>query len=497
MHGEEFDRLAGSDIEVQHGSAHIAAHGVELGTRQRGHELDPRVSMRACLPFAVIEEKRTNPAPRMIRVDKKSADFRGLRFWVEYRGIAAGTRIAAEQRRSVTPSAAAHHLTAFIDNEIGLIGEQLTVDAEGASQGALDLLRTIIPGAQTARRSRDQILKGRYISYRGLAQGGHGVRSVAVCRLVVVFEPQDSGRIDVYTRPIEPRSIGGVLDDGLRLWRDSLPKTWPLALLAQLAVALPLLMLAYKFPGIGSPMPARAVSAANLAGAQAMLALFRSPTTWLAYLGILIFSTLCYTAIVLRVAGMAAGAATSLGGSLMAALRLLPRLFLQFLLFFALAVLIGIVLILLVGVWMAAMGRGGMMFAVVLPAALFIVALFCLGRLIFASIVLILDNAGPAESISISWRLTRGYWWRCSGILLVLFVIGLVFTLVVGFASAAVGAVLRPSFFGASVTQLASLVVNAFLGSLFPAVLVAILYDLKLRKQGGDLLNRVDALALQ
>jgi hypothetical protein len=41
------------------------------------------------------------------------------------------------------------------------------------------------------------------------------------------------------------------------------------------------------------------------------------------------------------------------------------------------------------------------------------------------------------------------------------------------------------------------LLVNSFLGSLFPAVLIAILHDLKLRKQGGDLLGRVDALARQ
>ena len=48
-----------------------------------------------------------------------------------------------------------------------------------------------------------------------------------------------------------------------------------------------------------------------------------------------------------------------------------------------------------------------------------------------------------------------------------------------------------------TVSQLVSLAANAVLGSLFPAVLIAILYDLKLRKQGGDLMGRVDALARQ
>jgi hypothetical protein len=111
--------------------------------------------------------------------------------------------------------------------------------------------------------------------------------------------------------------------------------------------------------------------------------------------------------------------------------------------------------------------------------------------------VLMLDDAGPAESIGISWRLTRGYWWRCAGLLLVLFIIGLVFTLVVGFVSAAIGAALGKGLLATGVSQLVSIIASAALGSLYPAVLTAILYDLKLRKQGGDLLGRVDALARQ
>ena len=295
----------------------------------------------------------------------------------------------------------------------------------------------------------------------------------------------------MYTKPTEPRSIGGVLDDGLRLWRDSLGKTWPLALLAQLVVAVPVLILGYKLQGYVSPVtatPARPMSAAS---AQAVLNLFKSPATWLTYLGIVICSALFYTALVLRVAAVAAGAVSSLGAALSAALRLLPRLMLQFLLFFAAAMAAGVVIALLG----AAAGRAlGFLFFVILMFAF----LFVFGRVFFASMVLMLDDAGPAESIAISWRLTRGYWWRCAGILLILFIIGLVFSLVVGFISAALGAALgRSGLLGAGISQLVSLVVNTALGSLYPAVLVAILYDLKLRKQGGDLMGRVDALAPQ
>lgn len=295
----------------------------------------------------------------------------------------------------------------------------------------------------------------------------------------------------MYTIPTEPRSIGGVLDDGLRLWRDSLGKTWPLALLAQLIVAIPLFVLGYKLQG-SVPMvpgvPARPMSAAN---AQAVMNLFKSPATWLTYLVIVVLSALLYTALVVRIAAVAKGAASSLSGALSSALRLLPRLLLQFLLFFAVAMVVGVALALL-----AVAGSKALLS--VLFIILFFVGAFVFGRVFFASIVLILDDAGPAESIAISWRLTRGHWWRCAGILLVLFIIGLVFSLVVGFISGALGGALGTSNLMATGTsQLLSLLVNAVLGSLYPAVLVAILYDLRLRKQGGDLLSRVDALPQQ
>jgi hypothetical protein len=212
---------------------------------------------------------------------------------------------------------------------------------------------------------------------------------------------------------------------------------------------------------------------------------------------ILILSALCYTAIVLRVASVAANSGVSLGGSLASALRLLPRLMLQLLLFFVALVFAGIALALLGGIG-AAIAGGARAVVALIPIILFLVAAFVFGRVFFASMVLMLDDAGPAESIGISWRLTRGYWWRCAGILLVLFIIGLVFSVVVGFISAALGGAMgTSSVLGTGVSQLISLAVNTVLGSLYPAVLIAILYDLKLRRQGGDLLGRVDALAQQ
>jgi len=299
----------------------------------------------------------------------------------------------------------------------------------------------------------------------------------------------------VYTRPTEPRSIGGVLDDGLRLWRDSLPRTWPLALLAQLIVAMPFVVLAYKFPGLFPAVPTP-ISATKAANVQALLALFMSPATWLTYLVITVFSVACYSAIVLMIASVADNTALSLGGSLSAALRLLGRLVAQFLLFVGALLVVAIAFALLAGFAGAFGGSraAGAIFGIVL----FLLFVFVFGRVFLASMVLILDDAGPAQSIAISWRLSRYHWWRCAAILTVLFIIVLVFSLVVSFLTVSIGAAFgSATLLVALVSQILGLLVNSLLGSLFPAALISILYDLKLRKQGGDLLGRVDALARQ
>jgi hypothetical protein len=123
---------------------------------------------------------------------------------------------------------------------------------------------------------------------------------------------------------------------------------------------------------------------------------------------------------------------------------------------------------------------------------------FLMGRLFLSYFALVVDDAGAVASIKLSWALTRGGWWRCSAILLVLVIIGVVFALVIAFADGLIAVSLgATSVATTALAQLLGVVSNAFLGSLYPAVLIAIFHDLKLRKQGGDLAGRVNALAPQ
>jgi hypothetical protein len=307
----------------------------------------------------------------------------------------------------------------------------------------------------------------------------------------------------VYTRPNAPRSIGGVLDDGLRLWRESLPKTWLLALIAQLLISVPLVMVRLQLKDLPVVPSSNAFTAANAANQQLMLALIRSPTVILAYLAAVLATLVIYTAIVIRIDGLSTSSVPSLRTSLAAGLRLLPRVLLQLLVFMLSGMVIGIASAIVGGIvgGVASAGLGGTkspLFAIILLIVILVVAGLVLGRVFLSFFALVLDGAGAVASIGRSWTLTRGYWWRCATILLVLLIIGFVFTLVIGFADGIIAAYLGvASVVATALTQLVGVVSNAFLGSLYPAVFIAIFYDLKLRKQGVDLAGRVSALAPQ
>jgi hypothetical protein len=294
-----------------------------------------------------------------------------------------------------------------------------------------------------------------------------------------------------------------VLDDGLKLWRESLSKTWPLALLAQLLFAIPLVMLRMQLKDLPIVPSSNAFTAANAANAQLFLALVRSPTLVLAYVATVLLAVVCYTAIVIRIEGVSTNSAPPLQAALAAGFRLLPRVLLQILVFFLCAMVIAVALGILAAIvgGVAAAGMGGAkssVMPIIIFTVVFIFMFFLLGRLFLSYFALVVDDAGAVASIRLSWTLTRGGWWRCSAILVVLVIIGFVFALVIAFAEGLIAASLGPTSLGATVlAQLVGVVANAFLGSLYPAVLIAIFHDLKLRRQGADLVGRVNALAAQ
>jgi membrane-anchored glycerophosphoryl diester phosphodiesterase (GDPDase) len=290
----------------------------------------------------------------------------------------------------------------------------------------------------------------------------------------------------VYEKPTAPTGIGGVLDDGLRLWRLSLPLTWGLALVAQAIKTAPAILF---------PTPRVAVPASNLDLAQKIMSM--AGATSRASLLAIVFGFIAYifvNAVLLRINAVSEHRQMSFSESLAAGLKLLPRT-IGF--FFLLGLMIGLpVLVAVIPAVIFKNGPGGSVMTGLLLMVAGLLIVYVAIKMVVGYPAVIVDDQPATDAISTSWKLTGGFWWRVATLLAVLGVIGAALGAVLGLLGAAMfGWLGVASRAPVLVTQLASIVVYSFLGSLSPAVILAIYNDLKLRKEGGDLADRVSALA--
>jgi hypothetical protein len=283
----------------------------------------------------------------------------------------------------------------------------------------------------------------------------------------------------VYTKPTEPRSIGGVLDDGFRLWRAAFAKAWPIALLGQLLLAIPLAIYWIQF---GAPRGAQQ--------AAAMMMMANSVGLSLAYLVFSIAAIGFHNAVIAQTDAATKTSGETIGQSISIGFRLLGRAFL-------LGVLIGLAVALPLIVLFLTLGAASITWRVIIGAAAVAVLCYALGKIILGAVILIVEDKGAPESLGRSWTLTAGNWWRVATILTVLVIVIFALFLVIGIIAGVIGAAM-----GSSATlpvlliQGISLLGNTLVSPLYSAVLVAIYYDLKLRKEGTDLAGRVNALAV-
>jgi hypothetical protein len=297
----------------------------------------------------------------------------------------------------------------------------------------------------------------------------------------------------VYEKPTAPASIGGVLDDGLRLWKASLPKVWVLAILAQATIAIPSII--FRGPAVDASLPLN----------QRMLLLLGQGTrSVFLLLGFLMVSYIFRNAMLLRIDAIRHGGEIAFGAALTKGLKLLPRAVLLFLLIILIFGGVGFVAALLSGViagitrMSAGNGMASLVAVYVSFVLVFAVILYFSIRIFLAFVIFVVADRAALKSINESWRLTRGNFWSTSAIVSVIGIVFLVLALVVYLVvlGAAVG--LGPTSTATQIiTQVASVVVYSFLGSLWPAVNLTIYEDRKLRKEGGDLAGRVSALASQ
>jgi len=261
----------------------------------------------------------------------------------------------------------------------------------------------------------------------------------------------------VYSRPTAPKSIGGVLDDAVNLYRECLPRSWPLALAAQVALALTDIHLQ-------SQLPPHA-----LADPQVLFALLRSGDFLLSALFSCLLLLLFNYALIDHMHAIATHRPASLGRSIGVGVRLLPRAILASILV-AVATGVGFLLLLVPGIYLA-------------------------GAWLLTFAAMVIGDAGVVESMRISQRLIQGHWWRSTTLYSVAALIALAFFAIVGLLlglsappSPAAGAIVI------GLQRLASVAVGSLMMLWFPTVLLSLYYDLDLRRTGADLAQRVAQL---
>jgi hypothetical protein len=282
----------------------------------------------------------------------------------------------------------------------------------------------------------------------------------------------------VYVKPTAPRSIGGVLDDSIRLYRAVFAPTWRLALAAQLLVAVPSLYTRLHLLE-GAPV-----------SPQTVLSLYRSSGFWLPYLVCGIATIGLYNAITLELSAAFHGAGGTAGQAVSAGYRLLPRV--------VLLSTVVLVAALAAGIVFAMAMQAPALIRLVLGLAAMPFIIFVLGRLYLAHVALIADDLRVLKAIETSWLLTRGNWWRGATIYTVILLVVLVFYFIVVFAAGLLMFAFGPrSVTGTVLTELISVTGISLVTPLVSAGLVAIYNDFKLRIEGADLADRVNALSLQ
>ncbi len=262
-------------------------------------------------------------------------------------------------------------------------------------------------------------------------------------------------------QPSQPQGIGGVLDTAFQLYKSSLGVVWPISLLLAVVGMPPTLYWMFS----GQPVP----DMSNIGAAMGL-----SDPVSIA-IGLLsgVLTMWAMSALYLKQHAFGRDEEMSVGDALKVALSRLATLVGASVLFMP-VVIVGLILL-------------------IVPGLILMVSLMMYMAL------LLFENRGAVDSLTGSHKLVWGNWWRSSAILtvsvilvIVIFMaLGLVAAIAAPFAGLAVEDIVMMSMIGELVFNA---VFNVFLMPFFSAVMIALYWDLKLRKEGGDLAARVNAL---
>jgi len=280
--------------------------------------------------------------------------------------------------------------------------------------------------------------------------------------------------------PSRPQSVGEVLDTGFRIFTTSLVKCLPYAALAVVSGQLPTL---YQV----------AIGRSLLQAAQQR---YRDPVWWLLEALAIVGTITLSNALLMRQHALATARPAATGAELARGLRLVPAVLLIGLLVVLAMVPSGMVAGLSVG--MLRGGASGLVVLLVVLAAL-TPAAWVLLRWSCSVPTLVITGRGALASMSHSWQLTAGNFWRLSLIYTVAIILIVVLYVLSGIVSGIVSLLIARGDIAVITATAAAIVVllGAIATPFYSALAVAVLGDLSVRKEGGDLAQRIAAPAMQ
>ena len=279
----------------------------------------------------------------------------------------------------------------------------------------------------------------------------------------------------MYVQPTAPRAIGGVIDDAIKLYRASFRSCWPIALIGSVVTAAISLYLLSRFPAL-----------ATVRDPALMWQMLKPSPVWGWLLIPGIASLLLLGAVIACQNALAAGTGPmTVGVALATAFARLHWLLL--------AALVGVIFISFgVGIVLVPVVAASRVLAVL---AWVILGIYLWGRLQLWMVAVFAEDAGTFRAMGVSWRLIGGHWWRSATILTVGIIIVLVISMLFGLVGNLIFVVVRVDRMSVLMgNQLISAVERVFVTPMMPAVLVAMYYDFKLRREGGDLAARTKSL---
>ncbi len=275
----------------------------------------------------------------------------------------------------------------------------------------------------------------------------------------------------MYQKPTVPRDVGGVLDDGIQLYKASLRSCWLPALLASLVTGALSYSVFRSMPQLTAAMPPADLMARyrGLAGAFGI---------W--YLVVFAINLALYGTLVVNIVAVSRGETPAFGASLAKAMRRWPALLVASITV-SICLVVGFILLLIPG-------------------------LYVWNRLQLYLVPLVGEGQWPFKSRGASWRAVAGNGGRTAAVVGVMFVILLVVSLIVGALSGFIAAfagigtktvIASPTALVIRVqlmSQLVGAIVRIFTTPLIFSAFVALYQDLLLRKGGADLEARLGAL---